>query len=60
MARSAQLYQLAPKKKFQSLQAWAEEFGIDYHTLYARVHKLGWDLKTALYTPVRPKKPNLS
>lgn len=55
MPRPAQLFQLKPKQKKQSLQAWAIEYGIDYHTLYARIYKLGWTLQKALTTPVRPK-----
>lgn len=55
MARPAQLFQLKVKGKWQSLPAWAEEYGMDYHTLYARIYKLKWPLQKALTTPVRPK-----
>lgn len=55
MARPAQLFQVKAKGKKQSLPAWAEEYGMDYHTLYARVYKLKWPLLKALTTPVRPK-----
>ncbi|KKK59795.1 hypothetical protein LCGC14_3030790 [marine sediment metagenome] len=39
--------------KTQCLSAWAEETGIAYWTLCARINKLGWSIEKALTTPVR-------
>ena len=41
--------------KTQLLIVWAEEYGINYHTLYNRI-KRGWLIEKALLTPVRKKR----
>ena len=33
-----------------SLSEWAERTGIKYHTLFARIYKLGWDFEKAINT----------
>jgi len=53
MARPSTLFEYKKKKK--TLQAWADEFGIPFSTLYARIKKLGWSMHDSLTTPVRPK-----
>ena len=55
MSRPAKLYVFGKKKEKKTLQQWADQFGIPFATLYARVNKLGWELADALKTPVRPK-----
>ena len=35
------------------LHQWCDEMGISYHTVYARMKRLGWDAKKALTTPPR-------
>lgn len=35
------------------LHQWCDEMGIDYHLVYARMKRLGWDAKKALTTPPR-------
>ena len=40
------------------LSEWAEEFDVNYKTLFNRLEKLGWSFEKALKTPVRAKKAN--
>lgn len=35
---------------------WAEEVGVSYHALRARLNKLGWSVERALTTPMREQK----
>lgn len=37
--------------KSQTMQQWADEVGINFQTIYARVGRLGWDIARALTTP---------
>lgn len=39
--------------KTQGLKAWAEELGIPYKTLWARVYNFNWDLDRAFTVPVK-------
>lgn len=39
--------------KTQNLKKWADEFGIKYGTLRARVYTFGWDFEKAITTPVK-------
>ncbi len=39
--------------KTQCIAAWAEEYGLRYHTLYKRLSKCGWPIHKALTTSVR-------
>lgn len=41
--------------KTQTLSQWAEEIGMKYTTLYARVINYGWSIECALETPVNNK-----
>ena len=43
--------------KTQCLSAWAEEYEINYKTLFSRINQYGWSIEKALTTPVR-KKPS--
>lgn len=43
------------KNKTQCISAWAEEFDINYSTLYSRIFTYNWSLEKALITPVRKK-----
>lgn len=54
MARPVKKYKF--RKQSKSLAEWAAEFGLPAVTVYARVNRLGWTMKDALMTPVRPKK----
>lgn len=36
------------------ISAWAEEYGLPYFTLMARIKRHGWPVERALKTPVRP------
>lgn len=40
------------KNKTQLLIEWAEEFGMHYRTLYARIFRYGWSIQKSLTTPV--------
>lgn len=54
MARPAsRLYTIG--KRDWTITQLAKKRGMSYATLYARLVKFGWDLETALKTPVRPK-----
>ena len=44
------------KGERKTLCEWAEIAGINYQTLSARIHKLGWNIEKALETPVKKKK----
>lgn len=44
------------KNKTQLLIEWAEEFNINYRTLYKRIFSYGWSIKKALTTPVRKRR----
>lgn len=35
------------------LSYWADKLGINYHTLYDRLHRYGWTVEKAFTTPVR-------
>ena len=50
---------LTYKGKTQTMIQWCEEVGLPYHTVMARINKLGWDIEKALSTPVRGKHENL-
>lgn len=39
------------KKRTQTLKAWSEEYGVNYHTFRDRLNR-GWDFETALTTGV--------
>jgi hypothetical protein len=39
--------------KSQSLRAWATELHMEYHTLYDRINRLGWEPERALSTPCK-------
>ncbi len=41
--------------KTQCLSAWAEEFNINYNTLYSRIFRSGWSIEKALTTPIQNK-----
>ena len=45
--------------KTMSLKELAESTGINYKTLYNRVHVLNWDIETAVNTPVRNYNYNI-
>lgn len=34
---------------------WCKTYGADYYVVYSRIKQLGWDLETALTTPVNAK-----
>ena len=38
--------------KTMILKDWAKEIGIDYHTLWQRIRKIGWTVEEAFETPV--------
>lgn len=40
--------------KRQTIAEWAEETGISYNTIIARIHRLKWSAEKALTTPPRP------
>ena len=40
--------------KRQTVAEWAEEVGLTYNTLIARVHRLKWPTEKALTTPSGP------
>lgn len=42
--------------KTQCISIWAEEFGINYDILYARIFRYGWSIEKALTTPVRKRR----
>ena len=46
------------KNKTQLLIGWAEQFNINYQTLYSRIFILGWSIEKALTTPVRKRSSN--
>ncbi len=41
------------KNETRLLLDWAEEFNINYHTLYGRIFILGWSVEKAFTTPVK-------
>lgn len=42
--------------KRRTLAEWADELGINHKTLYSRIVQYGWDVETALKTPVRLRR----
>ncbi len=38
--------------KTKTLSMWCDEYGMKYSVVYQRVHTYGWDLETALKTPL--------
>ena len=44
-----------PLKKESEIHKKCKEIGINYHTVYTRIHQLGWDEEKALNTPVKTK-----
>ena len=41
------------KNRTQSIAAWAEEFGLNYFTLYMRLARSNWLIERALETPIK-------
>ena len=39
------------------ISEWAEQYGLVYNTLIARIHRLKWPIAKALQTPSRPRGP---
>ena len=44
------------KGKTQTMKEWANEVGIPYKVVWARMQKLGWSVERALTDPVRKGK----
>lgn len=44
------------KGKTQCLIEWAEEYNINYDTLWCRIYKYGWPIEKALTTPVKKRR----
>ncbi len=42
--------------KTQCVAAWAEEYNINYSTLWYRIYESGWSIKKALTTPVKKRR----
>lgn len=42
--------------KTQCLQAWADEYKINYYTLWTRIYKYGWSIEKAFTTPVKKRR----
>lgn len=56
--RSNQLIEY--KGRTQTMKQWAEEFGINYNTLWSRINKHDWNVTKAFTTPTRTKKTPVS
>ncbi len=41
------------KGRTQTLAQWAEEFGVNYKTVYSRIHRSHWDIVSALMVGVK-------
>lgn len=44
------------KGREQCLAAWCEELNLNYHTIWRRIKKLGWDPVRAIATPIGARK----
>lgn len=44
---------LTYNNRTQTIAEWADEYGLNQHTLYSRINSYGWSIEKALITPVR-------